>query len=308
MRPAASSRRRAPRGSNPRPANPTAPFPRSPRAISSGATPGALRINLQPSLPGPRADAPTARRATRIQIERADKDTMADDLSMNPSRDDFAALLDESLGGRDFMEGTVVKGNVVGDREGLRHHRRGPEDRGPHPGQGIRRRRRRQGHPEGRRHGRGVPRAGRERPGRGGDQPRQGPPRGGLDPPGRRLRQERAGDGLHRRPREGRLHRRPRRRLGLPAGQPGRHPPGARRRPADGQGAAVRDPEDGPPARQHRRLPPRHPGRSPRRTAHRAGQPAAARAKCAKAWSRTSPTTARSWTWAASTACCTSPT
>ena len=38
---------------------------------------------------------------------------MADDLSMNPTRDDFAALLDESLGGRDFMEGTVVQGKVV---------------------------------------------------------------------------------------------------------------------------------------------------------------------------------------------------
>lgn len=38
---------------------------------------------------------------------------MADDLSLNPSRDDFAALLDESLGGRDFMEGQVVHGLVV---------------------------------------------------------------------------------------------------------------------------------------------------------------------------------------------------
>ncbi|MGA0602270.1 30S ribosomal protein S1 [Caulobacter sp. KR2-114] len=37
---------------------------------------------------------------------------MADDLSMNPTRDDFAALLDESMGGRDFAEGTVVKGRV----------------------------------------------------------------------------------------------------------------------------------------------------------------------------------------------------
>jgi len=34
-------------------------------------------------------------------------------MSMNPSRDDFAALLDEALGGRDFMEGSVVKGRVV---------------------------------------------------------------------------------------------------------------------------------------------------------------------------------------------------
>ena len=39
---------------------------------------------------------------------------MADDLSMNPTRDDFAALLDEAMGGRDFMEGSVVHGKVVG--------------------------------------------------------------------------------------------------------------------------------------------------------------------------------------------------
>src|SRR5215469_6260245 len=38
---------------------------------------------------------------------------MADDLSLNPSRDDFAALLDQSMGGRDFMEGQVVHGKVV---------------------------------------------------------------------------------------------------------------------------------------------------------------------------------------------------
>ncbi len=34
-------------------------------------------------------------------------------MSMNPSRGDFEALLDESMGGRDFAEGTVVKGLVV---------------------------------------------------------------------------------------------------------------------------------------------------------------------------------------------------
>jgi len=39
---------------------------------------------------------------------------MADDMSLNPSRDDFATLLDESMGGRDFMEGQVVQGKVVG--------------------------------------------------------------------------------------------------------------------------------------------------------------------------------------------------
>jgi small subunit ribosomal protein S1 len=42
------------------------------------------------------------------------KTSMADDMSFNPSRDDFAALLDESMGGRDFMEGQVVQGKIVG--------------------------------------------------------------------------------------------------------------------------------------------------------------------------------------------------
>jgi small subunit ribosomal protein S1 len=39
---------------------------------------------------------------------------MADDMNFTPSRDDFAALLDEALAGRDLAEGTVVKGHVVG--------------------------------------------------------------------------------------------------------------------------------------------------------------------------------------------------
>jgi small subunit ribosomal protein S1 len=38
---------------------------------------------------------------------------MADDIGMNPSRDDFAALLEESLGRGDFAEGTVVTGRVA---------------------------------------------------------------------------------------------------------------------------------------------------------------------------------------------------
>ncbi|MHB8530814.1 MAG: 30S ribosomal protein S1, partial [Caulobacteraceae bacterium] len=37
---------------------------------------------------------------------------MADDLSMTPSRDDFEALLNESMGGGEFSEGTVIKGQV----------------------------------------------------------------------------------------------------------------------------------------------------------------------------------------------------
>ena len=44
--------------------------------------------------------------------------------------------------------------------------------------------------------------------------------------------------------------------------------PGARRRPADGPGPAVRHPQDGPPPRQHRRVAPRRHGRDPRRGPH----------------------------------------
>ena len=35
-------------------------------------------------------------------------------MSMNPTRDDFSALLDEAFGSTDFAEGTVVKGKIVG--------------------------------------------------------------------------------------------------------------------------------------------------------------------------------------------------
>ena len=77
-------------------------------------------------------------------------------------------------------------------------------------------------------------------------------------------------EGVHLRPRQGRLHRRSRRRRGLPSRQPGRHPPGARRRPADGHAAALPDPQDGPPPRQYRRLAPRDPRGDPRRAAQRA--------------------------------------
>ena len=51
--------------------------------------------------------------AARVRRHLKTKEHMADDMSLSPSRDDFAALLDESLGGRDFMEGQVVQGKVV---------------------------------------------------------------------------------------------------------------------------------------------------------------------------------------------------
>src|SRR3990167_6567323 len=51
----------------------------------------------------------------RVPQPRDLKPYMADDLSLNPSRDDFAALLDASMGGAgDFAEGTVINGIVVG--------------------------------------------------------------------------------------------------------------------------------------------------------------------------------------------------
>jgi small subunit ribosomal protein S1 len=53
-------------------------------------------------------------RAGDPSVQAIRKTYMADDMSMNPSRDDFEALLDEAMGGRDFMEGTVVQGKVVG--------------------------------------------------------------------------------------------------------------------------------------------------------------------------------------------------
>ena len=39
---------------------------------------------------------------------------MADDMSLTPTRDEFAALLDETLAGRDIVEGAVVQGVVRG--------------------------------------------------------------------------------------------------------------------------------------------------------------------------------------------------
>ncbi len=60
---------------------------------------------------------------------------------------------------------------------------------------------------------------------------------------GIRIRREQPRRRRHLRPRQGRLHRRPRRRRGafLP-GIAGRHPSGARRRPADGHATALPDP------------------------------------------------------------------
>ena len=85
------------------------------------------------------------------------------------------------------------------------------------------------------------------------------------------------------------------------------------RRPPDigdyiGTHHRVQDPQDrrGPP--QHRRQPPQADRGSARRDEEEAARPRSSRARSARASSRTSPSSARSSTWAASTACCTSPT
>ena len=190
------------------------------------------------------------------------------------TRENFAALLDESLGvasGTSGLEGTVVKGQVISIENDFALDRCRSQIGGPRPAQGIRRRRRR-ARDQCRRHRRGVPRThgGQERRGRA--VAREGAARGGLDAARKEFPGQRARHRHDLRPRQGRLHGGSERRRRVPARQPGRYPPGARHHPAAGLAAAVPDPEDGPLARQHRRLAPRRARREPRRAALRAGR------------------------------------
>ena len=107
-----------------------------------------------------------------------------------------------------------------------------------------------------RRSGRGLCRALRDAHRRDPAEPRQGAPRGELEQARAGVQRHRQGPGLDLRPGQGRLRGRSRRRGGLPAGQPGRHPAGARRHAAAQQGRAVPDPQDGPAPRQHRGIAP----------------------------------------------------
>ena len=149
-------------------------------------------------------------------------------------------------------------------RKRLRRRRYRPEDRRPHPGPRIPHRRRRRRTRSRATSSKSISTASKTR----WATPSSAAKRRAAKKPGRVSKRisprKKPVNGAHRRPREGRLHRRPRRRQRVPAGQPSRHPPGARRRPADEHRAAVRDPEDGPSARQHRRLAPRRARREPR--------------------------------------------
>ena len=80
----------------------------------------------------------------------------------NPSRDEFAALLAESLAKEDLFEGSVVKGRIVGIEKDLAVIDVGLKTEGRVRAAGVRRRRQ-AGRPEGRRRGRGLPGARRER-------------------------------------------------------------------------------------------------------------------------------------------------
>ena len=93
-----------------------------------------------------------------------------------------------------------------------------------------------------------------------------------MDPARKGFRRRRTGQRHDLRPGQGRFHGRPLRRGGVSPGQPGRRASGARRFPADGNAAALPDPQDGPPPRQYRRLAPRGARGIPRRGAQRASR------------------------------------
>ena len=49
----------------------------------------------------------------------------------SPSMDEFTAMLNETLAEDIAYEGNVVRGKIVAHREGLRRHRRRPQDGRP---------------------------------------------------------------------------------------------------------------------------------------------------------------------------------
>ena len=74
---------------------------------------------------------------------------------MNPSTEDFAALLEESFATRDLMEGNVVEGTIVGFEKDLAVIDVGLKVEGPHRDERIRSQGQRWLH-EGRRQGRSL--------------------------------------------------------------------------------------------------------------------------------------------------------
>ena len=150
--------------------------------------------------------------------------------SLNPTREEFAALLDESLNVGDSLEGSVIKGTVVSIEADLAIIDVGLKTEGRVPLKEF--------HSPGQENALVVgdevevlSRAHRERHGRSGAEPRQGAARGELDTARKVLRGRRTGRRHDLRPGQGRIYRRSRRRGGVPARQPGRHPADPRRHP-----------------------------------------------------------------------------
>ena len=195
---------------------------------------------------------------------------MAQVATAAPSREDFASMIDESFSDGHLQEGSVVKGTVVGIEKDVAVIDVGLKTEGrvalrEFAGPGPRRR------DQGRRHRRGLSRTRRKCARRSGALARQGAPRGKLGQAREGVPEQRKGAGRHLQSGQGRLHRRSRRRGGVPAALAGRYPADPRRVAADEQSAAVPDPEDGSPPRQHRGLAPHRAGRDPRRAAPGAG-------------------------------------
>ena len=188
-----------------------------------------------------------------------------------PSTDDFAAMLDESMHERDRIEGSVLTGRVIAIENdeavvdvGLKSEGRVPLKEFSTPG-----------HPAEVRIGDPVEVYVERFETRSGEAlavAREGAARGELEQARAGVQGHRQGHRLDLRPGQGRLRGRSRRRGRLPARQPGRHPAGARRDAAAQQGRAVPDPEDGPPARQHRGLAPGGARGVARRAAQRAAR------------------------------------
>ena len=87
---------------------------------------------------------------------------MSDVSTYTPSRDDFAALLDESYGDNEALEGSVIKGKVVAIEKDVAVIDIGLKTEGARRAQGIPGPRPRGRHRR-RLRGRGLPRAHRER-------------------------------------------------------------------------------------------------------------------------------------------------
>src|ERR1700682_4184389 len=162
--------------------------------------------------------------------------------SYNPSRDDFAAMLDESFAGGNLQESSVIKGIVVAIEKDMAVIDVGLKT-------------------EGRVALREFAGPGRESELKVGDEvevfldrienalgeavlSRDKAPRGKLGQAREGVQQQRKGSRRHLQPGQGRLHRRSRRRGRLPAALAGRYPPDPRCRTADEQFAAVPAPPD----------------------------------------------------------------